>query len=762
MRFLLLALPLTASMWAYAEPQAPVVQQEDIAQLPMSQCYTTAAKPPTDRKTLGNLPLEISAGRAAGDGQEASFQGDVQLKQGDRTLQADHVSVDREQQRVNAEGGIRYSDGWLDISSEKLSADVTTGTAELTKAEYQFSGQLGRGKAERIALESGNLVVLEEGSFTTCPEGDNSWELRADEVIINGDEEWGESWGSWVYIKDTPVIYVPYFTFPVSDKRKSGFLFPSVGNSSDNGFEMQTPWYWNIGPSMDATITPRYMSDRGTQLITEYRYLTERHYGQFNLEYMNKDDSLINEDERYLFHWEQETRWNKHWRGYFDYTTISDDNYLNDLGSDVASSTDNRLERTADVGYYEKDWQVNIRLLDYEELGDSLSSHRMLPAIEATFREPEVLPYVDFDLYSEVVYFDHRDSDIPTASRLHIEPTLSVPLGGPSYTLLTEAKLYQTFYEQNTKDEPFNEIFDSSVSRTLPSFRMFGSLNFERDASIFGDSYLQTLEPKAQYVYVPHENQDNIGIYDTNQLQYDYDSLFRARRYVGLDRIADANQLTLGATTRFIDERSRERLRFSLGQIYYLSDSEVTLTDDTTQVTESHSALAAELDVFLDQNWYFHNEVQYDTSEGKTLKNASMINYQPEPNKRIQLNHRYLPEITETDKVNQLGVLASWPLTDGIQMVGSWYKDLEENRSIETYLGLQFESCCYAIRVGYHRYLNTNFPDDDAPASSRDEFDSGVWVNFIIKGFGGASTPGYQEMESDSLFGDLRNEYINN
>ncbi|TAA45072.1 LPS-assembly protein LptD [Corallincola spongiicola] len=762
MRFLLLLPPLLLSANAYAEPQAPLPSEQELAELPMSKCYTTAAKPPSSRRTLKNLPVEVSAGKAAGSDLQADFQGNVELSHGDRHLVADKISIDREQQRVNAEGGIRFEDGWLDIESETLSAEISSGTAELTDADYQFTEQLGRGKAERIALEDGNRVVMENASFTTCPEGDNSWDLQADEILINGDEEWGEAWGSWLYVKDTPVIYVPYFSFPVSSKRKSGFLFPSVGSSSDNGFEMETPWYWNIAPNMDATITPRYMDKRGPQLLTEYRYLTEKHYGQFNLEYMNEDKLLINKDERYLFHWEQETRWNKHWRGYFDYTTISDDNYLNDLGSDVASSTDNRLERTANIGYFEKSYQVNIRLLDYEELGDSFSSHRMLPAVEAIYHKPEIFPYVNFDWYSEAVYFDHSKNEIPTTSRLHLEPTLSIPFGGPSYNLLAETKLYQTFYDQNTKDAPFNEVLDSSVSRTLPSVRLLGALNFERDTSLFGDQYLQTLEPQIQYVYVPYENQDEIGIYDTNLLQYDYDALFRARRFIGLDRIADANQLTVGATTRYIDAKNRERLRFSLGQIFYLSDSDVRLADDETQVTENHSAIASELDIFLDQNWYFHNELQFDTNNGRTIKNASMINYQPEPNKRLQLNHRYLPEITESDEINQLGVLATWPIQPNIQLVSTWYKDLVENRTIETYVGLQFESCCYAIRVGYHRHLNTNFPDDDAPASSRDAFDSGVWINFVIKGFGGASTPGYQEMEADSIFGDVRNEYINN
>jgi LPS-assembly protein len=762
MRFLLLALPLLAPTLVQAEPEIPPVADAEIAELPMSKCYTTAAKPPEEQQDLTSQPLHISAGQVSGDNVSASFQGQVQLTQGSRNLTAEKISVNKVEQTMHAEGGIHYEDGWLDINGQTLSAELESASAELTDADYQFEGQLGRGVAKRIKLKQGNLLSLDKATFTTCPPGDNSWQIEADEIVLNGDEEWGESWGTWMYVKDVPVLYVPYFTFPISNTRKTGLLFPTIGSSSDSGFEMSVPWYWNIAPDMDATITPRYMSERGTQLLTEYRYLTEHHYGQLNYEYLDKDDKLGINDSRTLLHWQNQSRWNKHLRGYLDFTTISDDNYLNDLGSEVASSTDNRLQRTASIAYLEKQWRVEMRLLDYEELGDSLSSHRMLPALEASYSVPELFPYINFDWYSEAVYFDHRDNKAPTTTRLHLEPTLSLPLGGPSYTLLTEAKLYQTFYNQNDKSGIFAEQLDKSVSRTLPSFRILGSLNFEREAQVFDTSYLQVLEPKVQYLYVPHEEQDQIFLYDTNALQYDYDALFRSRRYIGLDRIADANQLTVGASTRFINDDNQEKLRFSLGQIFYFEDSSVDLFNDRGQITESHSAVASELDFMINENWYLHNELQFDTKEGRTTKNAAMINYQLAPNKRFQINHRYLPDIAENQKINQLGLLASWPLQQGVQVVGSWYKDLEENRSIESYLGLQFESCCYAVRFGYHRHLNTNFPDGSDPNTSRDAFDSGVWLSFMIKGFGGGGNPAYQEMEADSVFGDLRNEYINN
>ncbi|MCM2681292.1 LPS assembly protein LptD [Echinimonas agarilytica] len=715
------------------------------------------------------MPLTISADKAAGEhNTRLEFTGDVSVTQGTKSLTAQQAILNQDQSQLDASGDVHYEDPIFMVDSDGLNANAETGVVEMTNSTYSMKTDGSRGKAKTLKIvQREQKFILKDGTFTTCPEGDDSWLMEADEIELDGESEWGEAHSSTIRLMGVPVLWVPYMTFPISDKRKTGLLFPTISNSSTNGLDLSQPYYWNFREDADATFTPRYMANRGTQISTEVRYLREEQYNQLNFEFLGSDKELANSDDRYLTHWLHQGKFTENWRSFVEYTHVSDDNYFNDLGSDVGNETDNRLERTAQLTYVSESFDSNLTVTDFEVFGNTSDVYRQLPRIDFTYRVPYLSDVIDMDIYAEATRFDHQDDDQVTANRYHIEPSIRYGVHKPSNSFELEAKLYQSYYDQ---DDP-SDTLDSSVSRTIPSFRAYGQLNFERSTSWFGSRFTQTLEPKAQYLYIDYENQDEIGVYDTVAMRDDVYSLFRDRRFSSIDRISDANQLTLGVTTRMLNEQNQETFNLSMGQIIYLSDSEM-LEDLSGIESENASAFAMSMDAYMG-DFDVRAEYQYDFERDMTQTSSLLLNYSPSARKLAQVSYHYSPEPIvfgrsfdvepETREINQLGLVASWPISEKYQLVGTHYRDTDLGRSIESLVGIQYQSCCWAIRLVYQRNLNTNFPDDGDSFREREAYDAGIAIQFEIKGFGGSSDmSGHQSMIDKSLFGYRRNYYLNN
>ena len=267
---------------------------------------------------------------------------------------------------------------------------------------------------------------------------------------------------------------------------------------------------------------------------------------------------LSNNADRYLYHWQHKGAINENWRVLANFTQVSDNNYFNVMNSDIQSATDNQLSRIGEISYFERNWDFSARVQDIKVLGEDEIPYQVMPQLNFNYRAPSLWNGLDFDLMSEVTNFKHQENEFSTATRLHIEPSISLPIQGPAGSITSEVKLLQTYYWQDNRGNPQNDELDDRVTRSLPQVRIHGQVNFERFTDYFNENYRQTLEPQFQYLYVSYEDQSNIGIYDTAQLQEDYYGLFRERRFSGLDRIADANQMTLGLTTRLFDEHNVE------------------------------------------------------------------------------------------------------------------------------------------------------------------------------------------------------------
>ncbi|MCH1929781.1 LPS assembly protein LptD [Shewanella sp. A25] len=701
-------------------------------------------------------------------GKQAVFSGDVVFSQGDRHIAADEAILDQATEQFDANGNLIFQDTLFTVTADSLQAQMRSNRATLMGAQYWLHGQQVHGDAEKLQITMNNNLVLTNTNFTTCPPDDVSWLLEAEKIKINSDEEWGEIWNAKLRVADIPVFYIPYMTVPVSDKRKTGFLYPSFSTSTTNGFEVSAPYYWNIAPEYDLTFTPSFMSERGLFTKTEFRYLAgEAQNGRLNFEYLGNDSMISGSPNRYLYNWQHQGAIDKNWRVLANFTEVSDNNYFNDLKSDVNRATDNQLSRIGEVSYFERDWDFSTRVQDIKVLGEDEKPYQVMPQLNFNYRAASFWQNLDFGFNSELTNFAHQDSDVNTATRLHMAPSITLPIHGPSGSLTSQLKLMQTNYWQQNNN-PDQEL-DETVSRTIPQVRINGQINFERFTEYFDQNYRQTLEPQFQYLYVGYEDQRGIGIYDTALLQDDYFGLFRDRRFSGLDRISDANQFTLGMTTRLFDDHNQEATKFSIGQIFYLEDSKVGFEDNLFEQNQSTSVLAAELDTRLTQDWYVGAAIQYDTDSSDNKKTEVTLDYRPEVNKLLQFSYRYVPDLLNSNtndlaNISQAGMRTAWPISDSLYLVGNWYYDLNEKRSIETYTGFQYESCCYAIRLSYHYRIKTNYDDNigSAIVDNREQFESGVYLNLVIKGLGGSGPLGVSDMLNDGLFNYRKPLYLRN
>ena len=682
------------------------------------------------------------------ENQLASFAGNVDITTDSAVIHAEKAEVSDNGKSVSATGNVTYSDRQLSVSSDGLSVSSQTQTLNMQNTVYQLTGFVGHGAAEEIDISADDGISLKEVSFTTCPLGQEDWRLVASEISIEQGETMGEARHTRFYVGDVPVLYLPYFAFPVSNQRQSGLLFPLISSSTSTGIDYEQPYYWNIAPNYDMTISPRLMSNRGVQLKTEFRYLTESSQGNLFLEYLPNDTKLASDDSRYFYRYQHQGTLGDNWMLNADLNGISDNNYIVDLGSDFYNRSDTTINRTLGVEYFSNHVDFSLYVRDFDTIGDYEDIYRALPEAKIQLRQP-LGDMLALTVDSELAYFDNAQENNPTALRWHVAPTLSLPYQRYWGEMTAELTVMNTYYHQR---EIEGTLLEEEVNRTLTRGRLFSSLYLERNDNLLGNNMTVTLEPKIQYLYTSYEDQSNIGLYDTTALLNDVNGLFRGQEFTGLDRINDNSQITLGVTSRVIDDANREQFVVSLGQIFYLADTRITATTDD----RNRSALAAELDWRFDDNWFVHSTVQIATDNDKVERSSMVLEYRRDNESLVQMSHRFVRDLSG-ETIDQLGISASWPIAKNWHWVGRSYRDLERDRSIENYFGVQYESCCWAVRLVAQRSLSNRY--DALGQQNTNEFDSSIGLQFIFKGIGSARSN--RDMLEDGMFG-YRQPYVLN
>ncbi|PTU76987.1 LPS biosynthesis protein [Pseudomonas indoloxydans] len=659
--------------------------------------YVEPLRPGMDDTTpLDESPMFVSAkaSRFEQEKQIATLAGDVVLRQSGMQVEADEASLHQTENRGELVGNVRLRDKGMLVVGDRAELQLDNGEARIDNAEYVMHQAHVRGSALYAKREETAIIRLKDGTYTRCEPGDNAWHLKGNNVTLNPATGFGTATNVTLRVKDIPVFYTPYIYFPIDDRRQSGFLPPSIGTSSDTGFSLQTPYYFNLAPNYDATLYPTYMANRGLLMEGEFRYLTESSEGQVGGAWLNDDEDERKlqseyEDQRWMYSWQHKQGLNSRLLAEVDYTDISDPYYFQDLDTDLGIDKQTYVNQRGTLTYRGDSYRARLNLHAYELANiTDVTPYDRLPQITLDGKLPFNPGGLDFTYGTEYVRFDRnlrsgnyvnedgvdegpwydarlRGLARAEGQRLHVEPAVSLPLNWTWGFLKPQIKYMQTQYDLSLdsigKGNGPNGLlpeqqYKSSQNRGVGLFSVDSGLYFDRNTQLFGKDFRQTLEPRAFYLYVPEEDQTDIPVFDSGESSFSYASLWRENRFSGKDRIGDENKLSLGVTSRWIESNGFERQRFSIGQAFYFEDRKVQMPgiDYRTRedATSDVSPYALEYLYRFNRDWRFSSTFNWDPDQRSTRSGSAMFHYQPEdnPNKVVNLGYRYRNDTMRYDR----------------------------------------------------------------------------------------------------------------
>ena len=638
------------------------------------------------------------------------FKGNVVVKRGGQELTTDRATYNQSSGIVTAQNRMRLRDKNIILDAEQAEWSLNSDEGVLIDAEYLLRRSHARGKANYVSKNGASETDLYSASYTTCLKDDNFWSLKASEVNLDHKEAVGSATDVIVRIKDVPVFYTPYITFALDDERKSGLLVPSIGSSSETGLDIQTPFYWNIAPGSDATITPRYMSDRGLQINGEYRYIYEQGKGEVNLGFLESDDlkndsDLINpfygEDRKHLS-LKHSSRFKSGWSSYIDYNYVSDSAYLEDFGSNLSLASTTHLKRGLKVNYNGNNWVFKGKIQGYQTITNTTKPYQRLPQLMLKGTVPDHYLGLSYGLHAEFTEFDH--ADLVAGRRIHIEPSMSLPLQSAAAFMTSRVSLKHTSYDLNANTVGLS---DNSPSRTLPVLSVDTGLFFERDMTISNTSYIHTIEPRAFYLYVPDRDQSDIPIFDSSMRTFHFGSLFAHNHFSGNDRVGDANRLSMALTSRIINpETGKVHLRASLGKIQHFQDRDVVMPS-MKKGTRTDSDMVAEVSAAIAKDWAFRGELQWNPHGNTSNLSALQLRYRGDKQQLLNISHRYRRDGTSPlNGIEQVDISGRLPISNQWSVVGRYYRSIREGSLLEGLAGVEYQSCCWATRLVIRDYVN--------------------------------------------------------
>lgn len=675
---------------------------------------------------------------------ELYLSGDVRLQQGRFVVTGDEARYDQAAGAVSVSGPlVSRGDGFL-LTGERADYDLGSGRFDINTATFLLHGPEMRGSARSLARISENQVEISGGSLTTCAPGRNDWALVASEIVLDRAEGFGTARHVRLEVRDIPVFYWPYASFPIDDRRKSGFLYPAFGTSNaGSGLYLSTPYYLNLAPHYDATLNPQYIHGRGLFNEVEGRYLSRFGESVLQLGYIGNDVEYQDENpgadgERWALDFSTRAQLGGGWAGYGDYSVVSDDDYLSDLNRTLEINQATHLQRRGGFRYRDRSQFFEAYLNGYQTIND-----RIAAADKPYAQLPEVLYGVTTDfglletsLESQYSWF-YRDNtgltglDRANGQRLRLLPEVAVPLRAQWGFARPSVTLDHTRYQLDDYDP------GSSIERTVPVVEWDSGLYFDRQSSLFDIPYNQSLEPRLYYAWADADaDQDDIPDFDTALKSFSFDRLFQRNRFSGGDRVGDANQLTVALTSRFNDLLTgAERARVSLGQVYYYDDREVTL-DGLGADNRSDSPLAGELVLRPLDTFDIRSSGLWDARTRKTEEGRSQLVFH-------SADYRYLASIGHTysrDSFEQSDIGAVFPVTDRVSLIGRWVYDSQLDRTVGTLAGLEYNNCCWSVQL-----VNQSYLTDDS------ELDNRILFQVQLKGLGGSS--GSSSQISEAIYG---------
>jgi LPS-assembly protein len=659
------------------------------------------------------------------------FEGDVELRRLDQWVGTPLLEYDHALESWHAERGLRYQDSSIRFTAARGEGQPPQEQHRLEDAEYQLIGLRGNGHAGVARIDHG-LGWLHNATFTTCdPEGPH-WQIEAKRIRINSEEGFGTAWGAKVRVGNVPVFYLPYIIFPIDDTRRSGFLYPSLGLSGRSGFELEVPYYLNLAPNYDATLTPHLMTDRGVKMNVEARYLFPNHRGLLEGGYL-PDDNEANRDRGDL-HFEHFSRLSRNWQTTANVNLVSDDRFFEDFGESVNRAATRLLASNLVVRGRGQGWRTEFAVEDWD-LVDPLVSNsaepfKHLPRVNFQWEQP-VFSALRAGLQSELIAFDH--DSLPAGDRIDLRPYLAAPMQGLSWFVRPQIAYRYTAYEV---DSELAVDGDRSLSRELPIYSLDSGLFFERQTKLFNRNWLQTLEPRFYYLRAPFRDQTDLPNFDARELTFSFAQLFRDNTFSGADRQINANQATMAVTTRFLDPDSgREYFSVGVGQARFFDSPRVGLPN-TTVIERDESPLVGELDVRLDDRWSLGTTQHWDTARGRTDLSVARTQYRFKGNGVANLSYRF-----RRDELEQTDVSFVYPLTPVWRLVGRWNYSIRDDSTVEALGGVEWDSCCLGIRMMVRNFVTSREGDKS----------NQIYLEFELKGLTSAGRDTRTVLESAIL-----------
>jgi LPS-assembly protein len=683
------------------------------------------------------IDVTSDSGELGRDG-DAVLHGNVNVRMGQKLLKADEADIDATKRNVNLRGDVEYLDPQLHVKGSSGSFEGQ-GTGQFAGAEFELIDQAVRGAATDANLLQNGTIDLKGVKYTACPPGNEDWQLAAGEIAIDQKARLGTGRNVRLDFMGVPIFYTPYISFPVGDQRKSGLLFPTIGSSSKSGTLVAVPWYWNIAPNYDATFTARWYGTRGFRIDPEFRYLSERSRGVVDAEYLFHDDQTG--DARSYVELRHVTRFDSQTRLVVDAANASDANYFEDFGIGFEGTSVTFLDRMAELRHETGHWSLRARAEDYQlidqQLADADRPYSILPEFTAFGRWRDLPGGLAASVLGDVTNFQRNLG--PSGVRAEAKPSVEwrVDRSGAFFAASAGYDYLQYALSNNGSGA-------DAPSRAAPIASLDGGFVLERTAGSKGEK-IQTLEPRLLYLYVPYRNQDALPVFDTSVPDLNLVQLFRDNRYVGSDRLGDANQVSIGVTTRLLDAgRGRQYLSATLGQSFYFETPRVRLPDEPTG-TRATSDVIAELELAAFKNWNARFGYQWNPDQSLTEKAEVFVQYKPVSDHVINVGYRFRHDLLE-----QVDVSTAWPITQQWRGFARWVYSIREDKALDQFVGLEYSSCCWALRVVGRKFVSSRTGSSDTSVGVQLELKGLSSVGVDNEAFLREAIRGYSALPSDS------------
>lgn len=637
--------------------------------------------------------------------------GGVELRTRRETVLADWLRYDVEKDEIHAKGEVtlRKDQDWISGPEVKFQRDREIGWFD--QPRFYISGNQSHGDAKEIRFAGPDLYEASDARYSSCVAPNNDWYLRADEIEVDKLRKVGTARGAKVYFLDVPVMYTPWLEFPLSNERKSGFLTPTIGSTQIRGFEFAAPYYFNLAPNYDATVTPRIMTRRGLQLSGQGRYLFQPAAGELLAEVVPED--RITDTTRWAISWKHNQQFLPWMSGYVNYNRVSDSTYLADFADRVSVTSQKTLPQEVGLNLVYGPLTGLVRVQEFQTLQDPNPAayvtppYNMEPQVKAALNDTDWLG-LTWSGTAEYTRFAQA-ALTPTGDRATLFPSARWINQGNAWFVNVRAAAAAWEYDLN---QPMPGTTTARPSVFVPIASIDSGLVFERSASIFGRDFLQTLEPRAMYTYIPYRDQNQLPVFDTVLDDFNFTQLFSENRFIGGDRVGDTNQLALAVTSRLLDPSTgAERFRLAVGQRFYFSDQQVNLPGTTPQKAGSSDFLLG-AEGRLSDAWSMIGLMQYDFGSSQVQRFNIGTRYNPAPGKVLSLVYRYSRELVDQvggqSELNQTYLAAQWPLSANWTFVGAWNYSYPDRKTLEAVAGLEYNGGCWVLRVVGQRLTTTS------------------------------------------------------